>query len=45
MSIEELLETLDEEQLLLKSNLVMQYKQQFALHGFHTINELVDTYV
>ena len=26
-----------------KSNLVMQYKQQFALHGFCTINKLMDT--
>ena len=43
MSIEKLLETLDDEELPPKSNLAMQYKQQFALHSFCTVNELIDT--
>ncbi|KAF8342270.1 uncharacterized protein EI90DRAFT_3011774 [Cantharellus anzutake] len=43
VSIERLLEVLDEEELPPKSHLVMKYKEQFASHGFCTIYDLTDT--
>ncbi|KAF8343838.1 uncharacterized protein EI90DRAFT_3010713 [Cantharellus anzutake] len=43
MSIERLLEVLDEEELPSKSHLTMKYKEQFASHSFRTIYDLTDT--
>ena len=43
MSISTLLQVLDEEELPPKSNLVTHYQDQFATHGFHTVNDLVDS--
>ena len=43
MSIEKLLEVLDEEELPPKSHLTLKYKAQFTSHGFCTIYDLADT--
>src|SRR6266436_3559264 len=43
MSTNTLLEILDEEELPPKSNLVTCCQDQFAAHGFCTINDLVDS--